>query len=169
MAASASPPRVSIIVAMDDAGIIGAGGRLPWRVPEDLAHFRRTTMGHAVVMGRKTFQGLPRPLDGRQLIVMSRDAGFRPPAGVTVARSPAGALELARGDEVFVAGGAEVYAAFLPLADRLYVSRVAGRHQGDTLFPPVDWGEWDLADEQQAGGVSYRRYHRMRPGATTCR
>lgn len=169
MAAASGKQIVSIIVAMDGSGLIGAGGSLPWRVPEDLAHFRRTTMGHALVMGRKTFQGLPRVLDGRRLVVLSRSAGFRPPQGVELARSPEEALRLAGEGEVFVAGGAGVYAAFLPRADRLYVTLVAGQHRGDTSFPPVDWSEWELVDEQAAGAVSFRRYRRARPGGTACR
>ena len=163
-------PVVSIIVALDSAGLIGRQGRLPWHLPEDLKHFRRTTLGHPVVMGRKTFEGLPRPLDGRRMVVMSRGADFRAPEGVGVARSVSEALSSAMGEELFVAGGREVYAEFLPLADRLYVTMVDGEHQGDTSFPALDWREWALTEERRGEGVKtpgvlFRLYHRIRIGS----
>lgn len=153
---------VSIVVALDAAGLIGRQERLPWHVPEDLRHFRSRTLGHVVVMGRKTYEGLPKPLDGRRVVVMTRRDDLQVSAGVAVARSVSEVLSSAAGEELFVAGGREVYAAFLPLADRLYVTLIEGEHQGDTVFPAVDWREWALVEERrgQTAGVLFRRYER---------
>jgi len=142
--------RAAIIVAMDRSGLIGRAGGLPWHVPEDLRHFRAATMGHAVVMGRVTFERLPRVLDGRMLIVLTRRADYVAPEGVAVAHAPGEAVAAAGGRELFVAGGAEVYRAFLPVVSRLLVTTIPGEHVGDAWFPVVDWREWELAGERRA-------------------
>jgi dihydrofolate reductase len=137
-------PRVSIIVAMDENGLIGARNGLPWRLPNDLKHFKRITLGKPVLMGRKTWESLGKPLPERQNLVMSRDTAFRP-AGAKIVRTLDGALRLAEADgfeELIVIGGAQVYALALPRADTLHVTRVHGRFEGDTWFPAVDWSEW---------------------------
>ena len=166
----APEPKLSIIVATDSAGLIGQGGKLPWRVPEDLRHFRRTTLGHPVIMGRRTFDSLAVPLDGRRLIVMTRRTELRVPEGVRVAHTVEEAIAIAGGEDAFVAGGAEIYAAFLPLASRLLVTLVPGEHAGDTYFPQVRWEEWRLVGERPGESppptlLTFRCYERASPGA----
>ncbi len=126
---------VSLIAACDRRGLIGRGGDLPWRLPADLAHFKAVTLGKPVVMGRRTWESLRRPLPGRDNIVVTRRRGYRAP-GAAVAASPAAALALASGaTEIVVIGGAQLYAALAPRATRLYLTRVEGEFAGDTWFP----------------------------------
>lgn len=136
------------VVAIADNGVIGRNGRLPWRLKSDMRHFRALTMGRPVVMGRKTFLSIGKPLDGRTNIVVSRDPGFTA-AGVVVAPGLDSALEAARGDalrrstdSIMIIGGAEIFAQALPLADRLELTQVHTRPQGDVVFPPIDLGQW---------------------------
>jgi dihydrofolate reductase len=129
--------RVSIIVAVAENGVIGRGGALPWHLPDDLKRFKQLTMGHAVVMGRKTWESIGRPLPGRQMIVVTRQGDYQP-EGVKVAGSVDDALAIARtaGDnECFIIGGAEVYRQTLPKADRIYLTIVLAEIEGDTYFP----------------------------------
>jgi dihydrofolate reductase len=140
----AVPAAITIVAAVADGGVIGAQGRLPWRLPADLARFRRITMGHPVIAGRKTFQSIGRALEGRRMIVLTRDASFRAP-GVTVAHSAREALRAAGAGECFVIGGAAVYRQFLPLATRMHITRIHAAVAGDAFFPPVDGSEWRLA------------------------
>ncbi len=139
----AGPDVLSLVAAVADGGVIGSRGRLPWRLPADLARFKRLTMGHAVVVGRRTFQSIGRPLPGRRMIVLSRDPGFRAP-GCTVVSSVEEALAEAGSGECFVIGGAAVYALFLPLASKLHITRVHAVVPGDALFPALDAREWEL-------------------------
>ncbi len=128
-----------MIVAVAEGGVIGRGGRLPWHVPEDLRHFKRTTMGHVLVMGRRTFEGLPGVLPGRPHVVVSTTLASAP-EGVFVVRSLEAAFERARalGDETpFVAGGAALYRAAYPFVERIHVTRLPFRVRGDTLLPPI--------------------------------
>lgn len=142
---------LSIIAAIDHGGLIGAGGRLPWRLPADLARFRKLTMGKPCVMGRKTFESLPGPLDGRHMVVLSQTS-----AGLThgqLARSFYEALSMAVvfGPEVMVIGGAEVYARALPLADQIYLTTVHTTVQGmpdAPRFPRLNWNEWQQYDHE---------------------
>lgn len=147
-------PRVSLIVARARNGVIGANGALPWRLPEDLAHFKRTTMGHPIIMGRKTWQSIGRPLPGRRSIVVTRDRGFAA-AGAEVVHSLEEAIARA-GDaaEVFVIGGAELYAEALPRADRILLTALDADFDGDTLFPLPsvrEWAETSRAHHEPAG------------------
>ena len=135
---------VSLIAAVASNGVIGRGGGLPWDLPDDRAFFRRTTLGHHVVMGRRTFEETGKPLDGRVNVVVTRNPEHRPP-GCHVVRTVEAALELARvrgESEIFVIGGAQVYAAALPFADRMYLTRIERSFEGDTWF--IDWDptEW---------------------------
>lgn len=122
------------IVAMTDDRVIGRGGTLPWHLPDDLAFFKRTTKGHPVVMGRKTYESIGRPLPGRRNIVMTRDPGWSA-AGVEMIHSPSGLDALALEGPVYVIGGAEVYRVLLQQLDHLLVSHVRGSFEGDTWFP----------------------------------
>ncbi len=135
-------PRVTLVAAVARNGVIGRGGALPWRLPADLRRFRAVTWGHPVVMGRRTWESIGRPLPGRRNIVVTRRRGYRAP-GAEVVPSPQAALAAAAGaGEVMVIGGAEVYAAFLPLADRILLTEVEAEPEGDTFFPRLDPGEW---------------------------
>jgi dihydrofolate reductase len=140
--------RVSLIVAVSTNGVIGRDGDLPWHLPADLRHFKRTTMGHHLVIGRATWDEVGRPLPGRTMVVVTRNRGFAA-EGVLIAHSVEGALELVRDDEEpFIGGGAEIYRQALDgdLVDRIYLTKVHARVDGGTFFPKVDWGRWLLAD-----------------------
>lgn len=130
-----SLPRLIAVVAMTPDRIIGRGGTLPWHLPEDLAFFKRTTTGHPIVMGRKTYESIGRPLPKRRNIVLTRDRSWTAP-GVEVIHAPADLTQLPDlGEIVFIIGGAEIYAAFLDLTDELLISHVYDEHAGDTRFP----------------------------------
>ncbi len=159
--------RVSLIVATAGSGVIGRGGRLPWHLPADLKRFKELTMGHAIVMGRKTFESIGRCLPGRTTIVLSRTPGFAA-KGAVVAGSFDDAMRYAADDdEVFIIGGAEIYRLALPHAARLYVTVVHTDVEGDTFFPDVDWDQWQLveeerhtADEKNPSDFTFRVYER---------
>jgi dihydrofolate reductase len=131
----AGQPRISVIAALARNRVIGIENRLPWRLPEDLAHFKALTLGHPILMGRKTFESLGRPLPGRTNIVITRNPDYRP-EGCQVAASIPAAIALCKdADEVFFIGGAELYAQAIPLADRLYLTEVDIEAEGDAWFP----------------------------------
>lgn len=141
-------PSISLVVAAAENGVIGRGGGLPWRIPSDLRTFRRITLGKPVIMGRKTFQSIGHPLDGRSNIVVSRQPGFAP-AGVEVARTIDAAIRRGREiaaatgvDEVMVIGGAEVYRLALPLVSRIYLTRVHAAPEGDAVFTELPGAAW---------------------------
>jgi len=130
--------KLTAVVAMTQERVIGKEGALPWHLPEDLAFFKRTTSGHAIVMGRKTYESINRPLPKRRNIVLTRDVNWSAP-GVEVIHAPEDLEKLtAPGDEVFIIGGAEIYAAFMPLMNELLVSHVTGDYPGDTVFPEFE-------------------------------
>jgi dihydrofolate reductase len=138
--------RVFLIAAMAKNRAIGIDNRLPWHLPADQRYFKAKTMGHTLIMGRRTFESIgERPLPGRKTIVVSRRQGYAPP-GVQVARSLDEALSLAEGDEVFVAGGEGIFREALPRADRLYLTRIERDFPGDTFFPEIDEPAWRLVD-----------------------
>ena len=122
---------------MDEGGLIGRDNALPWRLPEDLKHFKRLTLGKTVLMGRKTWDSLGKPLPERQNWVLSRDPSFKP-AGARVFASLEAALAAHGGGELMVIGGAELFRLALPLARRIYLTRVHARLDGDVRFPPFD-------------------------------
>lgn len=146
--------RISIIVAVAVNGVIGNGGIMPWRMSSDLKRFRALTMGKPIVMGRKTFQSLPKALDGRDNIVITRDRSFRAAGAETVANldeafTLANVHATRRGsDEALVIGGGEIYAAALPLADRVYFTLVHATLAGDTTFPDLDPEHWRLVSQE---------------------
>lgn len=149
-----SAPRLVLVAAVADNGVIGSEGKLPWRLSADMRLFRTLTLGKPVVMGRRTYESLGRPLPGRDNIVISRTPGFAP-AGVTVAPDLATALDCARdlagargAEEIAVIGGARVYAETMAGADRIYLSRVHATPAGDTWFPPLDPAEWREVSRQ---------------------
>jgi dihydrofolate reductase len=129
--------RLTGIVAMTSARIIGNAGGLPWHLPEDLAFFKKTTSGHAIIMGRKTYDSIGRPLPKRRNIVMSRDVSWQR-KGVETVLGPQEAMDLLDGGVAFVIGGAAVYELFLPLMDDLLITHVRDDFSGDTVFPAYD-------------------------------
>lgn len=147
---------INIVVAMSPNHAIGIDGRLPWRLPEDLARFRRLTVGHTVVMGRKTFESLPHgALPYRRNIVLSKSAGKL--NGAEVCRSLEEALEKSRNDkEVFIIGGADVYSQAMPLADTLYITLVKENPaEADTFFPHFDKNDWQETQREIHDGFSF--------------
>jgi dihydrofolate reductase len=146
-------PIIAIIVATAENGVIGCEGKMPWHLPAELKYFRAQTMGKPVVMGRKTFQSVGKPLPGRDTIVVTRDTTFAP-AGVTTASSLEDAIAKARvaaarsgAGEIMVIGGGDIYAQALPLAERVYLTRIALSPEGDAHFPPLQPTQWRLVSE----------------------
>ena len=137
---------LSLIVAMAENRVIGREGRLPWHLSTDLRRFKQLTMGHHLLMGRKTFESLGRALPGRTSVVISRQTGYTAPDAV-VAQSLAQARQLAAGDEeVFVIGGGEIYGWALPSADRIYLTLVHAQVDGDTFFPELSAADWQVRE-----------------------
>jgi len=141
---------VAMIAAVGDNGVIGSDGAIPWRLPTDFAHFKRTTMGKPLIMGRKTFESIGKPLPGRTNIVVTRQIDYQP-EGVLVFHSLVVALEQAQRiaadtgvDEIMIGGGGEIYREAMPLAERLYVTHVAASPLGDARFPPIDPKQWEV-------------------------
>ena len=132
---------LTLIVATDRVRGIGIENRLPWRLPEDLAHFKRTTIGHPIIMGRKTFESIGRALPGRRNIVVTRNPAWRHDGVDTVLSLPA-AMALAPESDAFVIGGAEVYAQAMPMCERLIITEIDRVFDCDAFFPPIDANQW---------------------------
>ena len=152
---------ITLIVAVADTGVIGRNNTLPWHLPEDLKRFKRLTMGKPVVMGRKTFESIGKPLPGRQNIVLTREPNYRR-EGVTVVHDLAAVLHAA-GDaaEIMIIGGSDVFRLFLPHASRVHLTRVHGDIEGDVMWPALD-DTWSLtgreayaADERHAHAMTF--------------
>ena len=160
-------PRIHLVAAVASNGVIGARGTLPWRLPEDLRHFKALTFGHPVIMGRRTWQSLGKPLPGRENIVVTRDRAFSAP-GASVAASLEAALALcADSPRVFVIGGGELYAAALGCADVLVLTEIQRDFEGDARFPEFDraaWRECERIARSAADGMRFDfvRYERAR-------
>jgi dihydrofolate reductase len=135
-------PRIYLVAAVAANGIIGANGRLPWRLPEDLKHFKRLTLGHAVIMGRRTWESLPGPLPGRENIVVTGTPGYEA-IGAAVASSLGAAIALCAGEKLaFVIGGTRLFADAMPIANGLVMTEIHRDYEGDTWFPPWDRARW---------------------------
>jgi dihydrofolate reductase len=151
---------LTLIAAVARNGVIGIGNRLPWHLPADLKHFKALTTGHTVIMGRKTWESLPakfRPLPGRRNIVVTRNAGYQAEGAVVTNSLPA-ALAAAESGEAFVIGGAELYVAAMPLANRLQLTEIEASIEGDTWFPAIDHRQWqEVAREthRDEAGLNY--------------
>lgn len=174
MSSSAAPrPPIVLVVAVAENGVIGQGNTIPWRLKSDLQRFKQITLNKPVIMGRKTYQSIGRPLPGRTNIVVTRDTAFQA-RGVVVAPSFEAAEQVAVGDvlrrfatEIVVMGGAEIYAHWLPTASRIELTEVHASPAGDTTFPAIDRAEWqEVARTRQPAGpedtadfsyVTYRR------------
>ncbi len=135
---------ISMIAAMDKNRLIGNGPNIPWQMPVDRRHFRDMTVGKPVVMGRKTFETLKRPLGRRHNIILTRNAAYKAPKGCSVAHSVTDILELCReAEELMICGGAPIYEAFLPHANRLYLTQIHATFEGDVYFPEFDSTAWE--------------------------
>ena len=162
---------VSLIVAVSSNGVIGHDGGLPWHLPADLKHFKRTTMGHHLIIGRRTWDEVGKPLPGRTMVVVTRSRRFAP-EGAKVVRSVEQALEIAaEDDEPFIGGGSQIYRIALArdLVHRIYLTRIHAEVEGDTFFPEFDLDDWGLvseehheADEKNEFDYSFLLYERSR-------
>lgn len=151
--------RISMIAAMAANRVIGQGNRLPWHLPADLRYFKARTVGHTLIMGRKTYDSIGRPLPWRTMVVITRQEGWRPEGpgkdSVQVVHSLDEALAVARRgakdeaeDEVFIAGGGEIFQQALPLADRIYLTRIEADFPGDAFFPELDAKTWRIVEQE---------------------
>lgn len=140
---------LSIIAAVAENGAIGRNNQLLWHIPEDLKYFKKLTTGHAVIMGRKTFDSIGKPLPNRQNIVITKNVRLHGSGEVSFVSSLQEALQAAQGDEVFIIGGASIYEAAMPLAQRLYITRVHAAFDADTFFPAIG-EEWELTKSEAA-------------------
>jgi len=159
---------LSIITAMDENRLIGKENGLPWKLPADLQFFKKVTMSKPIIMGRKTFESIGRPLPGRRNIIITRDQSFRAD-GCEVVFSPESAVDaVSNVDEAMVIGGANIYQQLIPSADRLYLTKVAGEFDGDAWFPEINFSEWQLsekedhlADEKNETDYSFQVFDRI--------
>ena len=159
---------LSLVVAIAENGVIGRGNQLPWRLPADLQHFKDLTLGHSLLMGRKTYDSIGRPLPGRRTVVLSHNPDLRI-EGCIVVTSLREALALVSPDqELMVVGGADVYQLCLPHSRRIYLTRVHANVDGDTLFPAVDLQQWrevaceyHAADDRHAVAFSFTTLERL--------
>lgn len=152
---------ISLIVALDDDRLIGKENGLPWSIPEDLAKFKEVTMGNVIIMGRKTFEGIGRPLPGRINIVVTRNINFSAD-GIYIFNTIEEALEKALEfqKEVFFIGGSAIYSQVVNLVDRMCISHIPGSHEGDSYFPETDFQEFDMIKEEKYENFIYREYQR---------
>ena len=162
-------PSLELIAAVAANGVIGKGGQLAWHLPDDLRHFKQLTMGHPILMGRRTYESIGRPLPGRRSIVISTTLKERPHPEVWIAASLDDALTLIETDPgpAFIIGGAVLYAAALPRADVLHLTELDDAVEGDVLFPPFDRAQWRLTgavrhdrDDRHALPFTFARYER---------
>jgi len=160
--------RISLIAAMAENRAIGIDNRLPWRLPADLKRFKALTLGHPLIVGRKTFESIGRPLPGRRMIVVTRRPGWAPP-GVEIAGSIEEALERTGDEEVFIGGGEEIFRQTLDRADRAYVTCIQKEFPGDAFFPELDRASWRLVEKEDHAptvetpfAYSFRVYDRIR-------
>jgi len=155
---------IMIIAALDENRVIGNKGQIPWHLPEDFKHFKETTKGHAVIMGRKTFVSIGKPLPQRLNMVLTRDADFETTPDVVVCGSLEEAIAAAKNagkEKAFIIGGANVYEQSLNVADQMILSHVPGKHEGDAFFP--QWGnEWKVVEEKKHEGFVVKVYQKQR-------
>lgn len=139
---------ISLIAAMDNNNVIGYENDMPWSLPNDLKHFKEVTSHHTVIMGRKTYQSIGKPLPNRKNVILSR-SGFQTDDDVEVISSIEEIQKRAETEEVFVIGGGTIYEQVLPYADRLYITRIDAEFKGDTYFPKFSEDEWEVIDEKE--------------------
>lgn len=144
--------KISLVVAMDENRLIGARNRLPWRLPADLRHFKRVTMGHPIVMGRRTWESIGRALPGRTNIVMTRRSDYHAEGAVVVDSLDAAKAAAGECDELMIIGGARLYEQVLPEADRIYLTEIHAAFEGDTYFPELPHDEWACVSRRDCDG-----------------
>lgn len=162
---------LSLIVAIAKNNVIGKENKLVWHMPADMRFFKNTTMGHTLIMGRKTFESFGKPLPGRKSIVITRQNDWQY-EGVVVVHSLEDAIKVApKDEEVFIIGGAEIYRQAMPLCNKMYLTIIHHDFEGDTLFPDIDFSQWNLtsdekylADEKNSYDYSFRVYERKGGG-----
>lgn len=164
----AAPGSVTLVAARARNGVIGTDGGMPWRIPEDFAHFKRFTLGHTLVMGRATWDSIGRPLPGRTTVVVTRDRAWTPGPyadQVHVAHSVADGVAIARElpGEVIIGGGAQLYAQTLPIATHQVLTEVELAPEGDTIYPEFDAAEWSQVYELAGPGCLWRWLRRVTP------
>jgi dihydrofolate reductase len=159
---------ISYIVAMGRDRSIGKDNKLPWRLPADLAYFKKTTMGHPILMGRKTYDSIGRPLPGRTNVVLTRSQDFQA-EGCVVVHTAEEAMERFAAEELFVTGGTEMFRLFMPYADKMYITWIDAEFEADTFFPEYDEALWRLVseepgvtDERNPYAYSFRVYERIK-------
>jgi dihydrofolate reductase len=159
-----------LIVAIAANRVIGRGDQLPWHLPDDLKHFRQLTMGHPIIMGRKTYESIGKPLPGRRNIVVSANLAQPPHPAVALARALDDAISLADAGVAFIIGGGALYAAAMPLVQTMHVTELDDAVEGDTFFPPFDKSGWRLVNEtpherdaHHAFSFAFRTYARAFP------
>lgn len=160
---------ISLVVAAARNNVIGKGNALPWSLPNDLKHFREVTAGHTIIMGRKTFESIGRPLPKRRNIVITRQADYKPEGVEVVGSLDAAVVTVPPDEEVFVIGGGEIFKQALPIADRVYLTRVEVDIEGDAFFPPLEPGQWHetsridgIVDEKNALPHTFLIFERVR-------
>jgi dihydrofolate reductase len=153
---------ITLLAAVGANLVIGRDGSMPWHLPQDLAHFKATTMGHTLVMGRKTYEAIGRALPGRRTVVITSQKGWHA-ASVEVAHSMAEALALAGPTEVFVVGGGQVYREAMPFADQMMLTLVDQSPEGDAYFPAYEAREWQETARQAQDGFTFVTYVRRQP------
>ncbi|MDD4915955.1 MAG: dihydrofolate reductase [Methylococcales bacterium] len=141
--------KISLIVAMSSNRAIGVNGKMPWHLPADLKRFKQITMGHPVIMGRKTFEAIGKPLPGRRNIILSSQTDYRRQNCMTVNEMPAALKLCADSEEAFVIGGASLYQALITRADFLYLTEICKAFDGDTFFPEIDYRQWQELERQE--------------------
>ncbi|WP_348767079.1 dihydrofolate reductase [uncultured Salinisphaera sp.] len=155
--------RLSLIAAMDQAGVIGADGGMPWHIPDDLRWFKQQTLNKPILMGRRTYESIGRALPKRRNLVLTRDAGFHA-RGVERVGDVEQAIDIAAADgevELMVIGGAQVYGLTIARASTLQLTRIEARYDGDTWFPAIDWDSWQLVYEQRVEASAGTPAHRF--------
>jgi len=155
---------VTLVAAVAANGVIGRDGGLPWHLPDDLRHLKRLTRGHVLVMGRRTFDSIGKPLPERTTIVVTRQPDWRADGVLTAAGVPEALARAAEiDDQVFVLGGEEIFRLALPVADTMVISEVDARPDGDTVFPTVDWASWRETAREPYDGFEVVTYTRRDP------
>ncbi|WP_320046042.1 dihydrofolate reductase [uncultured Ilyobacter sp.] len=155
---------ISLIVAFDENRVIGKNNRLPWHIPEEMQKFKKATMGNIIIMGRKTFEGIGRPLPGRVNIVITKDESFYY-EGVEVFHSVEEALEgaLKLEKEIFFIGGESIYCQVADLVDKLYISFIHGKYDGDSYFPEINLSKFRIIKEENHDDFIYKEYEKKTP------
>ncbi|MBT4377050.1 dihydrofolate reductase [archaeon] len=150
---------LTLIAAFSKNNVIGIESRIPWKISDDIKHFKELTIGHPVIMGRKTYESIPekfRPLPGRKNIVLSRENSFN--ENIYLAKNMEEALQFTNGNLTYVMGGGEIYNLFLPLSNKMELTKVDKNFEGDSFFPKIDWNDWNLVnsiEKQTKKGLKY--------------